>query len=349
MPLDDYRKKRDFSRSPEPAGTTQGAPRGEPPQQPSFVVQKHQARRLHYDLRLECDGVLKSWALPKGPSLDPKQKRLAVEVEDHPLEYGAFEGVIPDGEYGAGTVIVWDRGTWSPEEQPQEALEQGLVKFQLLGQKLRGRWMLLRLPLKEGEAKPNWLLVKERDEYARPSHEIDILASQPESALEREDLLGDCRRSTRRVDRVAGTVPANDPEGHVRDSIESPARCAVMPTRISPQLASPIAQPPEGDQWLHEIKLDGYRLLCFIHNNAVDLLSRRNVTWTARFPRIAAAARRLPVKSAILDGELVALRDGGVSDFQLLQSAIRQNSSPLIYFVFDFLYFDGFDLRSRVP
>src|SRR5689334_15501634 len=225
MPLDAYRRKRDFRRTAEPAGSqharrTHGL---------FFCVQKHAARRLHYDFRLELDGVLKSWAVPKGPSFDPREKRLAVHVEDHPIEYGTFEGTIPAGEYGAGTVLLWDRGEWIPKEDPHEGYRKGKLKFELVGEKLRGGWTLARMGGRAGEDGKNWLLLKERDAVARPASEGEVVDERPES--------------------VAGD----------RALAEAPK--AALPRQLAPQLATLVEEPPEGDDWLHELKYDGYRAL----------------------------------------------------------------------------------------
>jgi bifunctional non-homologous end joining protein LigD len=345
--LEEYRKKRNFGRSPEPRGKTTRSAHGRVTRKARrFVVQKHQAGRLHYDFRLECDGVLKSWAVPKGPSLDPKDKRLAIQVEDHPLEYIDFEGSIPEGEYGAGSVLVWDRGTWLPDEDPADSLVEGLIKFELQGEKLQGKWMLVRLRPREGEKGVNWLLVKERDSQARGG--FDILMSRPESVLSGRTLLEitakpqavwkdgrklGLKRNRRRRDLKPASVAGAMPEE--------------MPKKIVPQLATSTTAAPQGDNWLHEIKFDGYRLLCFIHDGQVTIRTRANQDWTHRFPRIAEAVGKLPVKSAIIDGEIVALLPNGVSDFQLLQVAFRDiPSARLIYYVFDLLYLDGIDLRQ---
>src|SRR5262245_40182042 len=218
MPLDEYRRKRDFRRTPEPAGTPGAAPGGR------FVIQRHAARRLHYDLRLELDGVLKSWAVPRGPSLDPAEKRLAVHVEDHPLDYASFEGTIPAGEYGAGEVLLWDHGHWAPVGDAEEGYRRGKLKFVLDGEKLRGGWTLARMGGRAGEGGKNWLLLKERDAEAHPATEGDILAERPES--------------------VAAVTRGP------------------LPARLAPQLAILADEAPKGDDWLHEIKYDGYRALC---------------------------------------------------------------------------------------
>ena len=325
-PLDEYRRKRDFAKTAEPPG--EGAASGGDDEL-AFVVHKHAARRLHYDLRLELDGVLLSWAVPKGPSLDPADKRLAMHVEDHPLDYAPFEGTIPPGEYGAGAVIVWDRGTWRPLEgghaEARAALEKGTLKFELAGDKLTGAWMLVRMKPRPGERGESWLLIKERDGHARPRGEYDVLDARPESVA-----------SGRTVEEVAsaGTGAAPDPP---------PA-----PADVPVQLATLSAAPPEGDRWLHEIKYDGYRLRIALAGGAARVLTRGDEEWTDRFPELAAGARDLPATEALLDGEAVVFGEHGVPDFGALQDALAANDSARItYLAFDLLALDGRDLRSE--
>ncbi|MBI3461680.1 MAG: DNA ligase D [Planctomycetes bacterium] len=357
MSLQEYRRKRRFSQTPEPAGAKPPRREGH-----SFVVQKHAAKRLHYDFRLELDGVLKSWAIPKGPSLDPSEKRLAVQVEDHPLEYGGFEGIIPEGEYGGGTVIVWDRGEWEPLEDAAESYRQGKLKFRLYGKKLHGGWTLVKIRSRPGERGENWLLIKERDDEARPLGEYDILEAEPESAV-----------SGRGLGQVAAakdrTWHSNQPDGKPAAPPPKPAKPAkkaakkkqaattpltgshpgTLPEWLPPQLASPSDKAPVGTHWLHEIKFDGYRLLCRIHRGKAKLLTRNKQDWTHRFPQLAAAAATLPVKDALLDGEVVAYDESGISHFQTLQNAFRDGGAArLVYQAFDLLHLDGHDLR-KVP
>jgi len=320
--LTTYRRKRDFRRTPEPSGSARPRSRGN-----SFVVQKHAARRLHYDFRLELDGVLKSWAVPKGPSLEPGEKRLAVQTEDHPLEYGRFHGVIPEGEYGAGKVELWDRGAWTPDGDAREGLARGRLKFQLRGKKLHGGWALIRMGGRNGSrnGKENWLLIKERDGTAR--------AGSAEPAAPKE-------AAARRV---------RAPRGKRRPALEavSGAREGTLPDFVAPQLATLVGRAPAGEDWLHEIKLDGYRVLARIERGRARLLTRNGKDWSARFPGIAAAAARLKVDRALLDGEIVALDEHGVSKFEKLQEALsRERSEHLVYFIFDVLHLDGRDLRA---
>jgi len=358
--LDTYRGKRDFERTAEPAGgdadaEVSGSGR-------LYVVQRHAARSLHYDLRLELDGVLKSWAVPKGPSLDPKQRPLAVHVEDHPIEYGSFEGVIPKGEYGGGTVMLWDRGRWEPIGDPAEGYARGDLKFRLHGEKLRGAWVLVRMNNKSDKAgkaaktedSRNWLLIKKKDDETRPVQSFNILAEAPFSVL-----------SGRSMDEIAadpeavwkdgcavptGSGKATRGAGSAPDPSALPgARRGVTPATVKPQLATRVDVAPPGDDWLHEIKLDGYRMMCRITAGEPRLFTRNGHDWTDRMPGIAKAASRLPVKDVVLDGEIVILDAKGISDFQALQNAFRRGTAAtFVYYVFDVLFSSGYDLR-RVP
>lgn len=307
--LEDYRKKRNFRQTREPSGEHKVAPGRR------FVIQKHAASRLHYDFRLEQDGVLKSWAVPKGPSLDPGVKRLAVLVEDHPLDYGSFEGTIPQGEYGGGTVMLWDHGHWEPLDDPAKGWKKGRLHFRLHGTKLRGNWSLIRL-----KDEPNWLLFKETDEYA--DAEVDITE---------EDRSVTTRRS---MEEIALHLEVEAPE---RD----------MPSDLKPQLATLVKEAPTGDNWVHEIKYDGYRFLTFVDRGEVRLITRGGLDWTSKFPSLSKALRDLPVQQAILDGEVVLLDERGVSSFQSLQNYLsnQRKGSPSVFF-FDLLYLNGKDLRD---
>ena len=349
MALDVYRQKRDFHRTPEPAGESR-QPARDRKAALSFVIQKHAARRLHYDFRLELDGILRSWAIPKGPSLDPHEKRLAVQVEDHPIEYGGFEGVIPEGEYGGGTVMLWDRGTWEPaESDPEESLAKGTLKFALHGAKLHGKWMLVRLKRRPRDRTDNWLLVKERDEAAIPgsgSAVVDELSESVESHRTIEDIAAD-------RDRVWHSKSSETPgEEPPPAKLRPPSRIkgskkAAMPASLKPQLATVAALAPEGGEWLHEIKYDGYRLVAFIDAGRVRLITRGGLDWTDKFPALAERLAKLPVTTAVLDGELVALRPDGITYFADLQDAISaKRTDRLTYFAFDLLYRDAYDLTG---
>ena len=255
------------------------------------MVQKHDARRLHYDFRLELDGVLKSWAVARGPSLDPNVKRLAVAVEDHPLEYGDFEGTIPKGEYGGGTVIVWDRGTWRPDGDPHKGLAKGHLEFELFGEKLRGRWHLVRMVAKPNEKHENWLLIKGDDEAARPEKDGDILVEQPDSAKTGRNLAAVATEAPGWSSK-SGKLPGPADPSKVKG-----AKKAKMPGFVEPALASLAAAPPSGERWLHEIKFDGYRLQARIDAGKVTLLTRSGLDWTHKFgDRITAALRALPAQ-----------------------------------------------------
>ncbi len=345
MGLQQYRQKRNFRVTPEPLGTLQSHST-----QLQFVIQKHAASRLHYDLRLELDGTLKSWAVPKGPSLDPTQKRLAVHVEDHPLEYGSFEGIIPPQQYGAGTVLLWDRGLWAPIGDPLIGYRRGRLKFSLNGQKLRGLWDLVRMGTRQGEGKENWLLIKEKDEEARSGRKSDITENLTESVASGQTIeqITSGRRRVWQSNRPAA--------GHTKTILHSQDRSrtqlagvrrAPQEESISPQLATLADEAPVGEEWVHERKYDGYRILCRVQNGSVKFVTRTGHDWTSKLQRIAAAAARLPAKTAWLDGEVVALRPDGSISFQNLQNAFdTQSETNLAYYVFDLLYLNGYDLRQ---
>jgi bifunctional non-homologous end joining protein LigD len=344
-----YRAKRDFTRTAEPSGV---APVPSTPRL-RFVIQKHAARRLHYDLRLEADGVFKSWAVTKGPSLDPADKRLAVEVEDHPLDYGDFEGTIPKGEYGGGTVQLWDRGYWAPEDggDPVKALARGELKFVLEGEKLHGGWVLVRLKDREREKRHNWLLIKHRDAAAQAGRGNEALAQDRSVA------------SGRSMEEIAeGDNPAPRPfilaEGPAADAVwrsnggenkdfgaqEAPR--AEMPDFVPPQLCRLVDRPPAGDGWAHEVKFDGYRMLMRVEARNPMLRTRKGLDWTSRFREIAKDGAGLP--DCLVDGEIVALNEEGAPDFAALQAALSAKMTErLVYFVFDLLFEDGRDLRRR--
>ncbi len=323
MALTAYRKKRDFGTTPEPRGSAKKARGGD-----SYVIQKHDARRLHYDLRLEMDGVLKSWAVTKGPSLVPGEKRLAVHVEDHPLEYGGFEGTIPKGEYGGGTVIVWDRGRWSPIGDAKKGYAKGHLDFELHGEKLRGRWHLVRMAKKPREKRENWLLIKGDDEEARDEDAPDILEERPESV-----------KTGRLVKDVEGEAPGWSSKTGQIDPPPAPkppkrAKKTAFPGFIEPALATLKSVPPPGANWIHEIKFDGYRLQAQLRSGKVKLLTRSGLDWTAKFGKaVTAAIAALPVEDAIIDGEVVvegaghALRFLGIAGRPLRRS--RRSSCVL--------------------
>jgi bifunctional non-homologous end joining protein LigD len=360
--LADYRRKRDFGRTPEPAGKAGTGGKRDKKGTGQFVIQKHDATQLHYDFRLELDGVLKSWAIPKGPSLDPKERRLAVEVEDHPLDYGAFEGVIPEGEYGGGTVLLWDRGRWQPEGDPRQGLRKGHLKFRLEGEKLHGGWALVRMRRREDEKKDNWLLIKEADEEARPLRRGDVLKQRPESVDSGRSLGEIADTAAERGEVWSAGGAAAKPGKLARAGKKTPPKKRAakrtraassnrLPPFVAPQLATLAAEVPKGDDWLFELKLDGYRIEAAVAGGHAKLLTRNAKDWTAKFPVVAAAVAKLPVASALLDGEVVALAADGRSSFQALQNALRPEAgaerTALVYFVFDLLHLDGDDLTGR--
>ncbi|QPC88592.1 DNA ligase D [Mesorhizobium sp. NBSH29] len=332
--LTKYRAKRDFSKTGEPVGQDLSSEGNR------YVVHKHHATADHYDLRLEHQGILKSWAVPKGPSLNPADKRLAVETEDHPLDYIDFEGVIPEDEYGGGQMIVWDHGTWAPMEDAETSLERGAFKFRLAGEKLNGGWMLTRLKPKPGETgKHNWLLFKERDASADTT--TDILATRPESVKSGqliEDLAAPAkpppkrRKITLRPDRLEGAVAAS------------------LPARIPPQLATAASTPPggdTGDTWLHEVKFDGYRTMAMVKGRDTQLITRAGLDWTKRYGDLAGAFAELGANEAAIDGEIVALDDKGISRFSLLQQALSDGAgNRLVFYAFDLVHLNGFDLSG---
>ena len=340
MGLREYRRRRDFKKTPEPAGRLPDAPREHGR---SYLIQKHAASRLHYDFRLELEGVLKSWAVPKGPSLDPADKRLAMHVEDHPIEYGDFEGIIPRGQYGGGTVLLWDRGTWEPIGDPHKSYRAGSLKFALKGEKLRGGWALVKLGgrRKDGDER-GWLLIKERDQEARPGRGESIVVREPRSVA-----------TGRTIEEIAAAGDRvwssnHDGEPAAPQSAEIPgARRGPLPKFVAPQLATLVERPPEGDSWLHELKHDGYRILARIERRRAQLLSRNARDWTHKFPPVAAALARLPVEQAILDGEVTVLLPNGTSSFQALQNfGSGATRGQLAYMIFDLLYLDGRDLTG---
>ena len=358
--LADYHRKRDFQRTPEPRHG--GAPGVEAL---AFVVQKHDATRLHYDFRLELDGTLKSWAVPKGPCLDPAVKRMAVEVEDHPIAYGDFEGRIPEGHYGAGTVIVWDRGTWVPEGDARAGLRAGKLSFTLQGHKLQGRWTLVRMHGRD-EKKPSWLLIKDEDAAARPLADYDVTEAEPDSvrhigqpeadtvdepappdppAASKPAVRGQSKAATQRADATARKGRPKDAE-----EVRLPGVAAALPDTLAPQLAVLAdGPPPEPAQWAWELKFDGYRLLTRIDvRGRVRCFTRNGHDWTDRLPELARALAKLPVRNAWLDGEIGVLGANDAPDFQALQNAFDlQATAPIVYWLFDAPFVGGRDLRDE--
>jgi bifunctional non-homologous end joining protein LigD len=350
LALERYRQKRDFGNTPEPPGTVVERRPGAL----EFVIQKHAATRLHYDFRLELDGVMLSWAVPKGPSLDPNDKRLAMHVEDHPLEYAAFEGVIPPRQYGAGTVMVWDRGTWTPASDAAEAYAKGHLKFELHGEKLGGVWNLVR-SRSDKYGDKSWLLFKEADAFARLGRDASIVDDRPDSVVSGRTL-DEIAAQSDRVWHSNQSVASNVSRGAVGRRRFKPtavlariegARRAALPESIEAQLATASSTPPVGAAWVHEVKHDGYRMLCRIVNGEARMMSRSGKDWTSEFVALARAAARLPVESAWLDGEAVVVDEQGRSRFQALQNALSGSTTgSLAYYAFDLLYVDGVDLRG---
>jgi bifunctional non-homologous end joining protein LigD len=335
-----YRQKRDFARTSEPSGGGLKAAGNR------FVIHKHHATADHYDLRLEYDGVLKSWAVPKGPSLNPKDKRYAVETEDHPIEYIDFEAVIPEGEYGGGPMIVWDTGEWAPMGDMAAGLAKGDFKFRLYGQKVNGGFVLVRMKPRPGDKKNNWLFIKETDDFV--DREIDIVAARPESVksgLTIEELFEQSKRAPAPEPVAAPTKAAKLVPAKLKGAVK-----AAMPTKLKPMLATPADEPPHDETgWIHEIKLDGYRTLAMVKDGKVRLLTRTGIDWTDRYGVLADAFAALPCKQAILDGEIVVVDEQGISHFSDLQQALGEKAGErLTFFAFDLVHLDGYDL-SKVP
>lgn len=339
--LDDYNRMRDFSATSEPAAGKRSGKKTAKDHALQFCIQKHDASRLHYDFRLELDGALKSWAVPKGPSLDPKVKRLAVHVEDHPIDYATFEGSIPEGHYGAGEVIVWDRGLWIPQDDPAEAYAKGKLKFELKGEKLGGLWNLVRthMPGKQEQ----WFLIKHQDGAARPESDYDVVAAEPDSVLSDRTIVA------KKPKTAAKPKPVKKPASPARNEKSAPltgARKAKLPEMLKPQLATLVEKAP-GGEWSYEIKFDGYRIMARIDHDEVKLFTRNGHDWTHKLPRQAEALAALGLESAWLDGEMVVANEQGVPDFQALQNAFDSGrSGNILYYLFDMPYLNGVDLRE---
>jgi len=340
--LKTYREKRDFRKTAEPP------PKRSRKDGNQFVVQKHDARRLHFDLRLELDGVLKSWAVTRGPSLVPGEKRLAVQTEDHPMEYLEWEGVIPKGEYGAGTMIVWDRGSWTPDRDPHKALAKGKLDFSLSGKRLKGRWHLVRMRRRPSDSKDQWLLIKGSDEFARHPGEPEIVEEEHTSVLSKRTNIDLAESGTLRTDHAARHTKKAASSKQTSLVAKLPgARKAILPVFVEPSLALLKERAPSGAKWIHEIKFDGYRLQARIDGHKIQLLTRRGLDWTKRFPIIARALTQLPVSSALIDGEAIVQDERGLSSFSGLQTDLKSGRyDRMAYFAFDLLYCEGRDLRA---
>ncbi|MDD1140784.1 DNA ligase D [Pseudomonas sp. TNT2022 ID233] len=339
--LDDYNRMRDFSATSEPAAERRRGKKSAGDHALQFCIQKHDASHLHYDFRLELDGALKSWAVPKGPSLDPKVKRLAVHVEDHPLDYATFEGSIPEGHYGAGDVIVWDRGVWIPLEDPEKAYAKGKLKFELQGEKLAGVWNLVRTHM-PGK-KEQWFLIKHQDSAARPQSDYDVLVAEPDSVLSERTIVDKPSLSAKQVKPLKASTKA--PRKPASGKLAG-AHKARIPAQLKPQLATLVESAPEGD-WQYEIKFDGYRIMARIDQDEVQLFTRNGHDWTHKLPKQAQALAALGLESAWLDGEMVVADADGVPDFQALQNAFDSGRSEnILYYLFDLPYLNGVDLRE---
>lgn len=339
-PLRDYSAKRDFSRTAEPAPAPARRSRGKL----SFVVQKHDARRLHFDLRLELDGVLKSWAVTRGPSMTAGVRRLAVETEDHPMAYKAWEGVIPQGQYGGGTMIVWDRGTWVPEGDAHKGLKEGRLTFRLDGERLRGTWSLVRM--KDEGKRRNWLLIKRSDENALSpgsAEPVDTAMASVISGRSNADLAKD---GALRPDHKARARKTSAAKPSALARVEG-AKKGILPPFVPPSLARQVPRPPSGAGWIHEIKHDGYRIEARLDGGKVRLLTRNGLDWTKRFPTVAEAVKGLAAKAALLDGEIIVQGADGHASFSGLQADLKAGRADrMVYYVFDLMHLDGFDLRA---
>jgi bifunctional non-homologous end joining protein LigD len=350
--LDTYRRKRDFSRTDEPDHLPEAERKAD--ERPAFVVQKHDATRLHYDFRLEWDGVLKSWAVTRGPSEDAAEKRLAVRTEDHPLAYGGFEGVIPPKQYGGGTVMLWDIGHWEPVGDFARGLDEGKIVFRLDGERLKGEWTLVRMRAKPGEKRENWLMIRHREEgYAKPRG--DILKKHVKSVTTGRTMAeiakGGRTLAPSDLDETPASKASSKPRAAPAKGGKSKAAgqpsAKAMPRWSEPQLATLVADAPRGDDWLAEMKYDGYRALLAIAGGKARVFTRNGKDWTDRFPGIAEAAAGLPTDGTLIDGEIVAIDERGRTDFSSLQAAIKQGGEGLTCFCFDLLEREGENLRDR--
>lgn len=360
-----YSEKRRFDVTTEPGGATSATRHGD-----SFVIQQHDATKMHFDFRLELDGVLVSWAIPKGPSLSPSDKRLAVQTEDHPVSYRGFEGNIPHGEYGGGPVIVWDKGRWTPETDPRAGMKKGELKFSLHGEKIKGSFALIRIRGKVSSGpKSNWLLIKHADEHARKGKAADITRLQPASVIsgrtvkeigsERDNKTAPLKSRSLATPptKLRKTVTAASRQRRVSKSSDRSRRgvSTVDLGDIQPQLATLAARPPRSGNWLYEIKFDGYRMLAGVEKGRVQLRSRNNLDWSDTFPDITRALSQLDVGSVVLDGEVCYVTPEGKSSFRDLQGVLPRGGGTiptdkqkcLVYFIFDVLIHDGLDVRPE--
>ena len=348
-PLKLYKVKRNFAITSEPA---EGGEVGKDAL--SFVIQKHWASRLHYDFRLELDGTMKSWAVPKGPSYDPKDKRMAVHVEDHPISYSSFEGTIPEQQYGAGKVIIWDKGTWSPLDDPQKGYEAGNLKFEMHGHKMHGKWVLIRMKGK-GEKQELWLLIKEKDELARPNTEFSVIDEMPDSVKELP--LPGAKKTGARPKAAAAPAPkaaraakavAKPVAKIARGAMPEEAVKADLPAALAPELATLVDKPPvQAEEWIFEIKFDGYRMLARVEGREVKLFTRNGHDWTHKLAALHKALLKAKLPDGWYDGEIVVHDEQGKPNFGLLQLAFDgADTAHIVYFIFDVPYLDGYDMRD---
>lgn len=331
--LKKYREKRNFQVTSEPAG---GGEANEDAR--AFVIQKHWASRLHYDFRLEMDGAMKSWAVPKGPCYDPAVKRMAVQVEDHPIAYNQFEGQIPEGQYGAGKVIIWDEGKWMPVGDPRKGYRDGHLKFDLQGVKMQGRWALIRLKGKESDKQPPWLLIKDRDAFARPEREFSVVDEMPDSVV-----------PLRAAKAPSPDQSEDQPESSAAGQRALPGVAADLPAHLKPQLATLVdGVPHHAPDWLYEMKFDGYRMVVRIEGDDVRLYTRNGHDWSAKLPHLVEAFRALPAKWAWVDGEIVMLDREGIPNFQTLQNAFDgERTQDIVFYAFDLPFIGQRDLRQE--
>ncbi|MFJ3460209.1 DNA ligase D [Achromobacter spanius] len=346
--LKKYREKRNFEVTSEPA---EGGEANEDAR--AFVIQKHWASRLHYDFRLELDGAMKSWAVPKGPCYDPAVKRMAVQVEDHPIAYNQFEGQIPEGQYGAGKVIIWDEGKWMPVGDPRKGYRDGHLKFDLHGVKMQGRWALIRLKGKESEKQPPWLLIKDRDDFSRPEREFSVVDEMPDSVVPLRKAAKSRAKSKAPGQEAAGGQSGNL-AGNASDSAADaqpalPGVAAELPAQLKPQLATLVdGVPKHAPDWLYEMKFDGYRLVARIEGEDVRLFTRNGHDWSAKLPHLVEALRALPAKWAWVDGEIVMLDREGIPNFQSLQNAFdNDRTQDIVFYAFDLPFIGQRDLRQE--
>jgi bifunctional non-homologous end joining protein LigD len=362
--LKQYKAKRNFSITSEPAeggDASKGAL--------TFVIQKHWASRLHYDFRLEIDGTMKSWAVPKGPSYDSHDRRMAVHVEDHPISYSDFEGTIPPKQYGAGEVIVWDKGTWEPVGDPRQAYAKGEIKFEMHGHKMHGRWVLVRMRGHEDEKQQPWLLIKENDEYMRPASEFSVVDEMPDSvkelpmpgakrgakpaakaAAKKTADKTAAKTAAKTADKAAAKAPAKVPAKSAarRGAMPEGAVKAELPEELTPELATLVDAPPaRPEEWIFEIKFDGYRMLTRVQGKDIRLITRNGNDWTDKLRPLQEEIKRMKLPDGWYDGEIVVHDEQGKPNFNLLQQAFDgSNRAQIVYFIFDNPYFKGYDLRD---